>query len=89
MADKPISELKNIGKTVAYRLKEIGIATENDLKKFGSAKAYRKLSAKNPGQRLPVCYYLYSLEGAIQGKHWDDFSEQERTTMRQRAGLAK
>ena len=89
VANRPISDLQNIGKTLAFRLQEIGVTTEADLKAMGSAQAYRKLSANNPGRHLPVCYYLYSLEGAIQGKHWDDFSEQERTKMRKLAGLEK
>lgn len=84
-----LSELKNIGKTVASRLHEIGITNEKELKKLGSAKAYRWLSDKNPNKHLPVCYYLYSLEGAIQNKHWDDFSEKEKTKLRLEAGLKK
>ena len=89
MKSKPLSELENIGKTVASRLHEIGITNEEKLKKLGSAKAYKWLSEQNPDKHLPVCYYLYSLEGAIQGKHWDAFTEKEKTKLRLAAGLAK
>ena len=89
MSLKPVSELRNIGKTVAGRLHELGITCETDLRALGSTKAYRLLARNNPAQRLPVCYYLYSLEGAIQDKHWDDFSEQEKTRLRLAAGLPK
>lgn len=89
MTGRPLSELQNIGKTVASRLHEIGITNESELRKLGSAKAYKWLSDKNPNQHLPVCYYLYSLEGAIQDKHWDQFSEKEKTELRQAASLTK
>ncbi len=89
MTSKPLSELQNIGKTVASRLHEIGITNESELRKLGAAKAYKWLSDQNPGKHLPVCYYLYSLEGAIQDKHWDAFSEKEKAQLRTAAGLPK
>lgn len=89
MTIKPLSELQNIGKTVASKLHDIGITNEFELKELGAAKAYQYLSAQNPGKHLPVCYYLYSLEGAIQGKHWDAFSEKEKARLRRAAGLIK
>ena len=87
MTSRPLTELKNIGKTVASRLHGIGISNEAELKKLGAPKAYKWLCEQNPGMRLPVCYYLYSLQGAIQNKHWDDFTEQEKTKLRAAAGL--
>ena len=89
MASKSLPELKNIGKTVASRLHELGITNEAELRKLGAAKAYKWLSDQNPDKHLPVCYYLYSLEGAIKDKHWDDFSEKEKTKLRLAAGLSK
>jgi len=89
MASKSLSELKNIGKTVASRLHGLGITNEVELKKLGAAKAYKWLSEKQPDKHLPVCYYLYSLEGAIQNRHWDDLSEKEKTQLRLAAGLFK
>lgn len=89
MKSQPVSKLLNIGKSVASRLYEIGITNEVELKKLGSAKAYKWLSEKNPNKHLPVCYYLYSLEGAIQNKHWDEFSENEKRKLRLAAGLSK
>lgn len=89
MARKPLSELRNIGKAVAGRLQEIGVTNEVALKKLGAAKAYKRLSMKNPNEHLPVCYYLYSLEGAIQNRHWDDFTDAEKAKLRLEAGLPK
>jgi len=58
MVSKSLSELKNIGKTVASKLHELGITNEAELRELGSAKAYKWLSEQNPEKRLPVCYYL-------------------------------
>ena len=88
MKSRPLTELKNIGKTVASKLRDLGITNEMELKKLGSVKAYKWLSEQTPEKHLPVCYYLYSLEGAIQNKHWDDLSEKEKTKLRLAAGLS-
>ena len=85
----PVIDMKNIGKTVALRLSEIGITTSKQLAAVGAAGAYKKLSKQYPGQHLPVCYYLYSLEGALQDKHWDAFSERQKANLRQKAGVGE
>ncbi len=89
MTCKSLSELKNIGKTVAARLHEIGIKDEAELRKLGAVKAYKLLYEKDPQKRLPVCYYLYSLEGALRNTHWDALSEKQKTKLRLAAGLLK
>jgi DNA transformation protein len=63
-----IEQLWNIGPTVARRLKEIGIHTEADLRAVGSVAAYQRICAKHPEKTVPVCYYLYSLEGALRNQ---------------------
>lgn len=89
MKGKPLDKLQNIGKTVASRLHEIGITADKELRELGAAKAYQWLSRNNEGKHLPVCYYLYSLEGAIQDKHWDALSDAEKKQLRLAAGLPK
>ena len=89
MPNRPVSKLDNIGQTVAKKLAEIGIQTEKDLKKIGAARAYRWLAERDANRHLPVCYYLYSLEGAIQNRHWNDFSETEKAKLRHSAALPK
>ncbi|MEA5410683.1 TfoX/Sxy family protein [Synechococcus sp. BA-120 BA3] len=89
MTTNELAHLRNIGATVATRLQEAGITSEAELRELGAPKAYQLMSAQCPGKHLPVCYYLYSLEGAIQDRHWDDFSEQEKTDLRLAAGLPK
>lgn len=89
MTIRSLSELKNVGKTLASALFDLGIKDEAELRQLGAAKAYRWLSEKNPDKHLPVCYYLYSLEGAIQNKHWNEFSDNEKAQLRRSAGLLK
>ncbi|WP_163834173.1 TfoX/Sxy family DNA transformation protein [Spartinivicinus ruber] len=82
-----LTQLRNIGETVAERLANVDINTPEELAKTGAAIAYQKLAARYQGQRLPVCYYLYSLEGALQDRHWDDFTDEEKYQLRVAAGL--
>lgn len=89
MTKSELAGLKNIGKTVEKRLSEIGIRSRPDLEKIGAAKAYEMLSAQHHGMHLPVCYYLYSLQGALQDKHWDEYSEQQKKALRLAAGMTK
>ncbi|WP_396103675.1 TfoX/Sxy family DNA transformation protein [Cyanobium sp. Lug-B] len=89
MAAHQLSHLRNIGNTVALRLGEVGIKSEAELRRVGAAQAYQLMAAQCPGKRLPVCYYLYSLEGALQDRPWDALSEQEKAALRLAAGLPR
>ena len=80
-------ELKNIGKTVAGRLEDIGLRSKHDLEAMGSARAYRKIQSSYPESHLPLCYYLYSLQGALENRDWRSFSDREKLDMRKQAGL--
>jgi DNA transformation protein len=72
---KSLGELQNIGPTIQDRLEQIGVHTRTDLKKIGAVDAYLRICANYPHQTIPVCYYLYSLQGALMGLHWDDLPE--------------
>ncbi|MEZ4828993.1 MAG: TfoX/Sxy family DNA transformation protein [Bacteroidia bacterium] len=63
---------KNLGATIIKRLNEIGVYSLADLAEFTSVKAYKKICEQDPGKTFPVCYYLYSLEGAMLDVHWGD-----------------
>lgn len=76
-----LSELKNIGPTIEKRLREIGIQSKEDLERIGPAKAYMRIRQKYPDKTIPVCYYLYSFQGALEGKHWDDISEKTKQSL--------
>ena len=66
-----LSRLKNIGPTIEKRLNEINVYTRADLERIGPAKAYQWICRNYPNQTIPVCYYLYSLQGALMHIHWD------------------
>jgi DNA transformation protein len=80
--DKKLSELKNIGKTVETRLNEIGVFTKKDLELITPSEAYKKMKENYPDKTLPVCYYLYSLEGAIRDVHWDDVPDKTKQNLK-------
>ena len=71
LAFEPVEKLKNIGPTVARHLHDLGIRTYADLEQATPAKVYLHLQANHPNRTWPVCYYLYSLEGALRDTHWD------------------
>lgn len=73
-----LPSLKNIGPTIQKRLQEIGINSKKDLNDVGPVLAYQKIQSKNPEKTIPVCYYLYSLQGALENKHWDDLSQNKK-----------
>lgn len=82
-----LSGLKNVGPTIEKRLNEIGIYNSQDLRRVGAAGAYRKIKTRYPGKTIPACYYLYSFEGALSGKHWDDLPDGVKDRLR-REGAA-
>ena len=71
-ADTPLRGLTNIGPTIADRLAQVGVVTVGDLRAVGVAETHRRLVAAHAGKTIPVCYYLYSLQGALDGVHWND-----------------
>lgn len=70
-ATSDITGLRNIGPTIKKRLNEIGVYTRADLERIGPVKAYQRICQNHPHQTIPVCYYLYSLQGALMDMHWD------------------
>ena len=86
MADAPLISLPNIGHKLAARLKAIGIEDRQALEAMGSARAYVLLCIEN-GYRLPLCYHLYSLEGALLGIDWRELSSGAKCALRKDADL--
>ncbi|WP_366941538.1 TfoX/Sxy family protein [uncultured Litoreibacter sp.] len=80
-----VGELRNIGTTVARRLSEVGVRTKEDLERAGAVTAYCEMKQRHPEARTPLCYYLYSLEGALRGQHWDDIGEDLKEALRRDA----
>jgi len=81
--NRKLTDLKNIGSKIAGRLNEVGISSEDDLRLAGGAEAHKRIKEKYPNETLPVCYYLYSFEGAITDKHWNAIGEKRKRELKQ------
>lgn len=76
---------RNLGKTIQKHLNDIGIFTLADLAAITPVKAYQKICAANPSKTFPVCYYLYSLQGALMNLHWNDLPEKLKKELKAKA----
>jgi DNA transformation protein len=77
---------KNIGSTIIKRLNEIGVYSLSDLAELSPVKAYKKICEQNPNKTFPVCYYLYSLQGALLDVHWDDLPKELKKDLLKQVG---
>lgn len=84
--NRRLSDLKNIGSKIAGRLHEVGIFSEDELRSVGAAGAHRLIKEKYPEETLPVCYYLYSFEGALCDKHWNEIGEKRKQELKSEIG---
>ena len=84
---QPVETLENVGPTIARRLREVGIETRSDLARVGPVQAFLDIRERHPWQTISVCYYLYSLEGALRGAHWDALAPTRKRELRRAAGL--
>ncbi|MBN2348635.1 MAG: TfoX/Sxy family protein [Bacteroidales bacterium] len=76
-----LSDLPNIGKTLAEKLKKVGIHNEQELKNTGSANAIQKIATiENSGACINM---LYALEGAIQGIRWHRLDDEKKQELKQ------
>lgn len=74
-----LTDLPNIGKTLAVKLKQVGIETEFDLKQLGAENALIKIETlENSGACINM---LYALEGAIQGIRWHGLSKDRKNEL--------
>lgn len=80
--NRKVSELKNIGSKIAGRLNQIGIYSEEDLRLYGSVTTHQMLKKEFHNDVLPICYYLYSFEGALQDKHWNEISDRRKQELK-------
>lgn len=84
--NRNLTHLKNIGKKIAGRLNEVGIYSEDDLRRVGAVGAHSMIKKNHPNETLPVCYYLYSFEGALSDTHWNEIGEQRKQQLRAQVG---
>ena len=67
-----LSSMKNIGKEMEHKLKNVRIDTAEKLAEIGAKEAFFRLKTKYP-QVCPV--HLYALEGAVQNIKFNELSE--------------
>ena len=82
--NRKLIDLKNIGRKISKRLNEVGIFSENELRSFGAVEAHIMVKEIYPDETLPVCYYLYSFEGALCDKHWNDIDEDKKLELKKK-----
>lgn len=89
MKIRPLSSLKgakNIGATIEQHLNEIGVFSLADLAQLTPAVAYKTMCARHPNKSFPVCYYLYSLQGALLDLHWDELPQKLKNDLKKAVG---
>jgi hypothetical protein len=74
----PSVKIRNVGPKSAAWLRQIGIRTEEDLRKLGAVEAYRRV--KLAGFK-PTLNLLYSMAGAEDDCHWTALSEERKSSL--------
>lgn len=78
---KQLTDLPNIGKTLAKKLNAIGIKNEQDLKAIGSENAIIKIATiENSGACINM---LYAIEGTIQGIRWHGLDNERKQELKE------
>ena len=83
---KQLSACKNLGPTIRKNLSLIGVNTYAELQKRGPVLIYTQLRDQFPETIWPVCYYLFSIEGALTDTHWDDIPEKRKDELKKLVG---
>jgi DNA transformation protein len=65
---------------------KLGFFSEDELRHVGSVGAHRMIRERHPNETFPVCYYLYSFEGALTDKHWDEIGEHRKQQLKVQIG---
>ena len=82
MTDKPdpkqADKLRNIGPKSAAWLRQVGLRTREDLAAAGTVEAFMRV--KRAGFK-PTLNLLYAIEGALQGCHWQEISDERRSEL--------
>jgi len=84
--NRNLTDLRNMGKTIAGRLNEVGIFSEGDLRRVGAVGAHHLIKQRYPNETLAVCYYLYSFEGALTDKHWNELGKKRKQQLKAQVG---
>jgi DNA transformation protein len=80
-----LTQLPNIGPTLARKLQAIGIQSLDELKEIGTIDAVLQIGV----QDTSACYnMLYAIEGAIQGIRWHSIPKDARAQLKAEFDLA-
>lgn len=69
------SSLLNLGPVSDRMLADVGIQTVDDLRAVGAEMAYRMVRHRHTGTTR---HLLYALVGALEDRHWNSFSPEEK-----------
>lgn len=72
-----LTDLPNIGATVAEKLKAAGVGTPEQLRRLGSVEAALRIKIESP-EDTPCRSMLSGLEGAIRGVRWHTIDKAQR-----------
>ncbi|HET6557420.1 MAG TPA: TfoX/Sxy family protein [Prolixibacteraceae bacterium] len=75
-----LTQLPNIGTTVAEKLIQTGIATPKELLEMGSKQAFIRIQTIDPTACLNM---LQGLEGAVQGIRWHHLSKERKEQLKE------
>ncbi len=81
-----VAELPNLGPVTAGRLAEIGIATEDDLRRVGAGEAWRSL--RFLFGRAVTLIALHAMEAALRGCDWRALPEEAKAELARAAVTA-
>lgn len=77
MSEAELELLQGLGPKSSAALREVGITTHAELKQLGSVRVLLKLKRECTSMK-PSLNFLYALEGAIQGVHWQEIRRTEK-----------
>lgn len=75
-----LTQLPNIGKTVAEKLNQVGITTPKELLEIGSEQAFIRIQTIDPTACLSM---LQGLEGAVQGIRWHHLPKERKEELKE------
>jgi len=78
-----LEQLKNLGPISAARLREVGIATPEQLRQVGAIEAYVRLKRAFPAKTTEIA--LYALHGAVTNVRWYTLADEIRGALRDAA----
>lgn len=78
VAIKRMQTLRNIGPVCSAQLVAAGIDTPEKLKKLGAKESFLRMFEHGRGAIIPHPCYLYALQGAIEGRSWQEVGQDRR-----------